>query len=180
MPGRNPSQRRRRRSDGRRRDRGRLRSCGWEPAGERAQTLLAPFNFTLRTELLGSFPFPLAIGEADGSDVEGLRKAAQKANAGSDGSLRVIFCKFRPTTSTGVSHGRITGIEGFQRFALINKEKVHPDFGTLLHEMIHCSSDSLMSDLAHDSDLNSVFSFGPKRNLVTNGSVAALRGAFFA
>lgn len=146
----------------------------------KAQKLLLPFNITLRTDTLGSFPFPLAIGEGDASDVEGLRKAAQKANAGSESTLRVILCRFRPTTSTGVSHGRITGIEGFERFALINKEKAHPDFGTLLHEMIHCSSDSLMSDLAHDGDQNSIFSFGPNRTLVTNGSAAALRGAFFA
>ena len=146
----------------------------------KAQRLLVPLNFTLRTDSLGSFPFPLAIGEGDGSDVEGLRKAAQKANAGSESTLRVIFCKFRPTTSTGVSHGRITGIDGFQRFVLINKEKVHPDLGTLLHEMIHCSNDSLMSDLVHDGDQNSIFSFGPNRTLVTNGHVAALRGAFFA
>lgn len=145
----------------------------------RAQRLLAPFNITLKPDTLGSFPFPLPIGEADASDVEGLRKAAQKANAGSGSALRVIFCKFRPTTSTGVSHGRITGIEGFERFVLINKEKAHPDFGTLLHEMIHCSSDALMSDFAHDGDPTSVFSFGPNRTLVTNGSVAALRGAFF-
>lgn len=145
----------------------------------RALKLLAPFNIFLSIDTLGSFPFPLPIGEADGSDVEGLRKAAQKASAGSGSALRVIFCRFRPTTSTGVSHGRITGIEGFDRFVLINKEKAHPDFGTLLHEMIHCSSDSLMSDLAHDGDPTSVFSFGPNRTLVTNRSVAALRGAPF-
>jgi hypothetical protein len=145
-----------------------------------AQRLLLPFKFTLRTQFLGFFPFPLAIGERDAGDVEGLRKAAEKASAGSEGTLRVIFCKFRPTTSTGTSNGRITGIEGFRNFALVNKEKAHPDFGTLLHEMIHCSSDNLMSDLAHDSDPNSIFSFGQKRTLVTNGHATSLRKAFFA
>ncbi len=146
----------------------------------KAQKLLRPFNITLRTEFLGSFPFPLAIGERDASDVEGLRKAAQKASSGSESTLRVILCKFRPTTSTGTSNGRITGVEGFRNFVLLNKEKVHPDFGTLLHEMIHCSSDSLMSDLAHDSDLNSIFSFGQNRTLVTNAHATALRNSFFA
>ncbi len=146
----------------------------------RALRLLRPFNLTLRTELLGSFPFSLDIDERDTSDVEGLRKAAQKANAGSESTLRVIFCKFRPTTSTGTSNGRITGIEGFQNFVLINKEKVHPDFGTLLHEMIHCSNDSLMSDSAHDQDRNSVFSFGPSRTVVNPIHVASLRRCFFA
>ena len=142
--------------------------------------LLLPFKFTLRTQFIGSFPFPLAIGERDAGDVEGLRKAAEKANAGSESTLRVIFCKFRPTTSTGTSNGRITGIEGFRNFVLLNKEKLHPDFGTLLHEMIHCSNDNLMSDLAHDSDSNSIFSFGQKRTLVTNGHATSLRKSFFA
>jgi len=146
----------------------------------RALKLLAPFKISLSTAFLGSFPFPLVIGERDGTDVEGVRKAAEKASPGSEGTLRVIFCKFKPTTSTGTSNGRITGIEGFQNFVLVNKEKVHPDFGTLLHEMIHCSHDSLMSDLVHDSDQNSIFSFGPNRTLVTNAHAAALRSAFFA
>lgn len=145
----------------------------------RAQRLLAPFNLSLKTDFLGSFPFPLAIGERDSGDVEGIRKAAQKANAGSDGTLRVILCHFRPTTSTGTSNGAITGIEGFRNFVLVNKEKVHPDFGTLLHEMIHCSDDNLMSDSAHDEDKNSIFSFGPNRTLVTNAHVRALRSSFF-
>jgi hypothetical protein len=145
-----------------------------------AQRLLRPFNFTLRTEFLGSFPFPLAVKETDSGDVEGIRKAAQKASASSETTLRVIFCKFRPTTSTGTSNGRITGIEGFKNFVLINKEKVHPDFGTLLHEMIHCADDDLMSDFAHDSDLTSVFSFGPRRTVVKPIHVIALRKAFFA
>jgi hypothetical protein len=145
-----------------------------------ARKLLLPFNFTLKTQTLGSFPFPLAIGERDASDVEGIRKAAQKANLGSESTLRVIFCKFKPTTSTGTSNGPITGVEGFKNFVLLNKEKVHPDFGTLLHEMIHCSHDSLMSDLAHDDDLNSIFSFGKSRTLVTTRHTIALRRAFFA
>ena len=148
--------------------------------GARAQSLLRPFNITLRPESLGSFPFPLTIGERDASDVEGLRKAAQKANVGSETSLRVIFCKFRPTTSTGTSNGAITGIEGFKNFVLLNKEKTHPDFGTLLHEMIHCSSDDLMSDAAHDGERDSIFSFGPKRTVLKPQHVIALRKAFFA
>ena len=148
----------------------------------RALKLLRPFNFTLRTEDLGSFPFAFPIGDADATDVEGLRKAAQKANAGSDGTLRVILAAFRdsPEKSTGVSHGEITGIPGFKNFAIVNKERVHPDFGTLLHEMIHCSNDNLMSNFAHDGDLNSVFSKGLNRTLVTNPHVASLRKTFFA
>lgn len=145
-----------------------------------AQRLLRPFNFVLSTQVLRSFTFPLAIGERDDIDVSGVRKAAEKAESVSDTILRVILCKFKPTTSTGTSNGAITGIEGFKNFVLLNKEKVHPDFGTLLHEMIHCSHDSLMSDFAHDPDLNSIFSFGPKRTLVTPRHVDALRSAFFA
>src|ERR1700752_886085 len=145
----------------------------------RALKLIKPFNFRLKTQFLGSFPFPKLIGERDSSDVEGVRRAAEKASPGLETDLRVIFCKFLPTTSTGTSNGGITGIEGFKNFVLINKEKVHPDFGTLLHEMIHCSDDNLMSDAAHDEDRTSIFSFGPNRSLVTNAHVTALKGAFF-
>jgi len=148
----------------------------------RALKLLRPFNVTLRTEDLGSFPFGFPIGDADASDVEGLRKAAQKANAGSEGTLRVILAAFRDSKekSTGVSHGEITGIPGFRNFAIVNKERNHPDFGTLLHEMIHCSNDNLMSNFAHDEDANSVFSGGLNRTLVPNRHVASLRKTFFA
>jgi hypothetical protein len=148
----------------------------------KAQKLLLPFNLHLSTSFLGFFPFPFPIGHKDDIDVEGLRKAAQKASAGSDTTLRVIFCTFRPTTSTGVSHGRITGIEGFRNFVLLNKEKMHPDFGTLLHEMIHCSHDSLMFDSAHDGDTQSVFSSGAaaSRNLLKREHAEALRKSFFA
>jgi hypothetical protein len=145
----------------------------------KALKLLRPFNFQLQTEFLGSFPFPKAIAERDESDVSGLRKAAQKANPGFDSSLRVIFCKFLPTTSTGTSNGAVTGIEGFKNFVLVNKEKVHPDLGTLAHEMIHCSDDFLMSDLLHEKDLNNIFSFGPNRTIVSPQHVTSLRKCFF-
>jgi peptidoglycan hydrolase-like protein with peptidoglycan-binding domain len=145
----------------------------------KALKLFRPFNFQLQTEFLGSFPFPKAIAERDEIDVGGLRKAAQKANPGSDSSLRVIFCKFLPTTSTGTSNGAVTGIEGFKNFVLVNKEKVHPDLGTLAHEMIHCSDDFLMSDLLHEKDLNNIFSFGPNRTIVSSEHVTSLRKCFF-
>ncbi|HVO94062.1 MAG TPA: hypothetical protein VMT22_14525, partial [Terriglobales bacterium] len=145
----------------------------------KAQKLFRPFNIILQPDSLGSFPFPKVIGERDETDVLGLRKAAQKANPGIDTSLRVIFCTFKPTTSTGTSNGAVTGIEGFKNFVLINKEKIHPDLGTLAHEMIHCSDDFLMSDLMHVQDSNNVFSFGQNRTIVSSEHVTALRKSFF-
>ena len=144
----------------------------------RAVKLLAPFNLGLSTIFLPTFPYDLTVGERDDIDVRSIRTAAQKASSAAPSSLRVIFCHLRDTKSTATSQGQTTGIPGFQNFVLINKDRSHPDNGTLLHEMIHCSNSRFMNDI-HDSDQNSVLSRGTDRNLLTDEHAISLNTSFF-
>jgi hypothetical protein len=66
----------------------------------------------------------------------------------------------------------------FRNFVLINKDTSHPDHGTLLHEMIHCSDDRFMNDI-HDDDTDSVFSQASNRNLLKDVHARFLNVAFF-
>jgi len=145
---------------------------------ERATQLLAPFGLTLSIRFLPSFPYAYDVGERDTFDVEGIRKTAEKASPGLEGSLRVIFCHLRKTTSTATSQGRITFISGFKNFVLVNKDLRHPDNGTLLHEMIHCSSDQFMPDV-HPTDRNSIFSQGDDRKFLELVHAQSLNSSFF-
>ena len=145
---------------------------------ERATKLLAPFNLKLSTRFLASFTHPFTVGEKDDVDVRTIRKAADKAATVSPSSLLVIFCHLRGTKSTATSQGELTGITGFKNFVLMNKDRTHPDNGTLLHEMIHCSADRFMNDL-HDEDQNSVYSRGDNRNLLRDEHAKSLNDAVF-
>jgi hypothetical protein len=145
---------------------------------ERATKLLAPFNLQLSTIFLASFSFAFTVGERDEIDVRAIRNAAQNASSAAPSSLRVIFCHLRNTDSTATSQGERTGVSGFKNFVLINKDRSHPDNGTLLHEMIHCSNDRFMNDF-HDTDQNSVFSRGDNRNLLTDDHARSLDTSFF-
>lgn len=145
---------------------------------ERAVKLLAPFGLTVSAIFLPSFPYGFTVGERDDIDVRSIRTAAQNASAAAPSSLRVIFCHLRQTTSTATSQGALTGISGFKNFVLINKERSHPDNGTLLHEMIHCSDDRFMNDI-HDKDQNSVYSRGDDRNLLRDEHARSLNASFF-
>ncbi len=145
---------------------------------ERAEKLLAPFNLRLSTRFLPTFSFPFDVGERDEIDVRAIRKAAETAGPSPASSLLVIFCHLRHTTSTATSQGERTGVSGFKNFVLINKDRSHPDNGTLLHEMIHCSNDWFMNDI-HDTDPNSVFSRGNNRNLLKDEHARSLNASFF-
>jgi peptidoglycan hydrolase-like protein with peptidoglycan-binding domain len=145
---------------------------------QRATQLLAPFGLKLSTRFLPTFSYAYTVGERESFDVHGIRKTAEAASGRLDGSLRVIFCHLRNTTSTATSQGAFTGVTGFPNFVLINKDLQHPDNGTLLHEMIHCSSDRFMPDI-HDSDRNSVFSRGDNRNLLQVEHAKSLSECFF-
>ncbi len=140
---------------------------------EKATTLLRPFGLRVGTTFLPSFSYPFTVGERDDIDVRGVRRAAERASPDAGGFLRVIFCHLRNTTSTATSQGERTGIEGFRNFVLINKDLSHPDNGTLLHEMIHCSNDRFMNDV-HDSDQNSVYSRGNARSLLRDEHARSL------
>ncbi len=143
----------------------------------RASQLLAPFGLQVSTRFLKSFPYSLTIGEKDEIDVKGIRKAAANADPGTLGALRVIVCHLRNTTSTATSQGERTGVPGFKNFVLLNKDRTHPDNGTLLHEMIHCSDDQLMNDF-HDSDRNSIFSRGENRTALRDEHAVFLNKSF--
>lgn len=145
---------------------------------ERATKLLAPFNLALSATFLPTFSHAFTVGEKDEFDVRSIRTSAQNASSAAPSSLRVIFCHLRNTNSTAASHGERTGISGFRNFVLINKDRSHPDNGTLLHEMIHCSNDIFMNDF-HDSDQNSVFSRGDNRNLLRDEHAKSLNSSFF-
>ncbi len=148
----------------------------------RANLLLAPHGMRLDPRpALEKFPFPFPVTPAVAGDAEGLRKAADKADKGSPNVLRVIFCEFDGTenqTTTAYSAGRATGVDGFPNFVIVNPEITHPDKGTLLHEMIHCSNDRFMNN-RHDIDKNSVLSTGDNRTLLIEDHATSIRGAFF-
>lgn len=144
----------------------------------RATELLKPFNLSLQTTFLASFDYAFDVGERDDIDVTSIRKAAQNAAAGSASSLRVIFCHLRNTTSTATSQGEATGVKGFKNFVLLNRDRNHPDNGTLLHEMIHCSNALFMNDI-HDQDQSSIFSRGSDRTLLRDEHAKSLNGSFF-
>ena len=144
----------------------------------RAQLLLAPFNLKVAATFLPSFIYQFTVGERDEVDVRRIRTEAQTASAGSGTSLRVIFCHLRNTNSTATSQGERTQIAGFKNFVLINKDRSHPDLGTLLHEMIHCSNDRFMNDI-HDDDRNSIYSRGDNRTLLRDEHAISLNGSFF-
>ena len=145
---------------------------------DRAEKLLAPFNMRISATFLPTFSYPFTVGERDEIDVRSIRKAAETAGPSSALSLRVIFCHLRKTKSTATSQGERTGVPGFKNFVLINKDLSHPDNGTLLHEMIHCSNDRFMNDI-HDDDQNSVYSRGDDRSLLRDEHAQSLGSSFF-
>lgn len=148
---------------------------------QRANELLAPYDMKLVTSEHGFFVFPFDIDPTVSSDVAALRKAAEKHLPGMSGVLRVIICDFENgSDSNAVTVGRVTFVDGFPNFILLNSRRRRADNGTLLHEMIHASDDALMFDAAHDSDNDSIFSWGLQRTVLKPGHAAALQKAFFA
>ena len=144
----------------------------------RATELLKPFGLSLSVRFVDSFEYNFEVGERDDVDVRRIREQAEKAARSSKSALRVIFCHLRSTNSTATSQGRRTGIEKFDNFVLMNKDRTHPDHGTLLHEMIHCSNDRFMNDI-HDKDLDSIYSRGANRTKLQNEHAASLNSSIF-
>lgn len=151
----------------------------------RAKLLLAPhnmgINFVIRAK---SFPFPFPVTPTVMSDAEGLRKAAEKADPGVPDVLRIIYCELDRSENrktTAYSAGRAVGVNGFPNFVIMNPEILHPDRGTLLHEMVHVSDDRLMfiGTKGHDTDASSIFSHGENRTVLKLEHAALLRNSFF-
>jgi len=146
---------------------------------DRARLLLQPFGLKLSSRFLPSFTYPYDVGERDDIDVRGIRKAAEAASPDTGNSLRVIFCHLRKTTSTATSQGASTGITGFKNFVLLNKDLQHPDNGTLLHEMIHCSNDRFMTDIHPQNDPDNIFSQSADRSILRDEHAKSLNESFF-
>jgi hypothetical protein len=151
----------------------------------RANELVAPFGQRVASINGFSFSinFKLKVGQRE--EFEGLRKGAEAAMPGFGKAIRVIICPFRvndrqeddlKTNAVSMS------IEGFDRFIVMNSNLLRSDRGTLLHEMIHCSRDSLMGEIeVHDADgSGGIFSWDANRTLLFPHRAKALQGAPFA
>ena len=151
----------------------------------RANLLLAPHGMAIDFRpRLKAFPFAITITPEVASDAQGLRRAAEKADAGTPGVLRIIFCDFdgpEKLKTTGFSAGPRVGIDGFPNFVVLNPLISHPDHGTLLHEMVHACNDNLMffGTLGHDTDPTSVFSHALDRPILRKEHADLLRVSFF-
>jgi hypothetical protein len=150
----------------------------------RAGQLLQPFGMKL-VRLAGrspSFPFKVKYGETD--EFVGLRKAAEKEMPGFQAAIRVLICPFRGDGGSGddtSTNAASFDEKGFDRFIVLNANTIRADRGTLLHEMIHCSDRSLMSDSAHDPlDSDSIFSWNANRTRLRPEHAQFLHDAFFS
>lgn len=157
----------------------------------RANELLAPHG--MRVAAIAGFPFSVAqrINSADDTELTALRKGAEAAMPGFDPMLRVLVVPFgtaaAPDMDTnGRSIGEATNVKGFANFIIINANIQRADKGTLLHEMIHCSSTIRMFD--HDTpehgktatNTSSIYSYGANRTALLPNHAAELRNARFA
>jgi hypothetical protein len=123
----------------------------WRKLPSRADELLAPHGMRVAAIAGFSFSIPQRVDHKDSSDMQALRKAAEKAMPGVPRFLRVIVCPFGTpshddTFTAGTSQGEQTDVKGFDNFAVLNANTIRADHGTLLHEMIHCSSPTRMVD----------------------------------
>ncbi|HKE43712.1 MAG TPA: hypothetical protein VKB41_04150 [Steroidobacteraceae bacterium] len=150
----------------------------------RANQLLQPFGMRVARIVGFSVDFPFKVKYGETSDFVGLRKAAEKAMPGFKPALRVLICPFRSNErgDDDLTNNAVSIDEpGFDRFVVFNANTLRADRGTLLHEMIHCSSPLLMSDAAHDPDQSdSIFSWNSNRTRLRPEHARALQGAPFA
>jgi hypothetical protein len=123
--------------------------------------------------------------------IEGLRKAAEKEMPGFQKALRVLICPFADPSGGGGPDLQTNAIsttandengKPFDRFIVINSHLLRSDRGTLLHEMIHCSKDSLMGEIGvHDPDgSGGIFSWDSNRTKLFRDRALALRDAPFS
>lgn len=151
----------------------------------RANELVAPFG--QRIAHINGFSFATnfkpKVGEAE--EFKGLRKAAEAAMPGFGKAIRVLICPFRANDKQEddlKTNAISVSVEGFDRFIVMNANLLRADRGTLLHEMIHCSKDSLMGEIGvHDPDgSGGIFSWDANRSKLFLPRAQALQGAFFS
>jgi hypothetical protein len=121
--------------------------------------------------------------------IERLRRSAEAEMPGFKPALRVIVCPFaEPDGDDDLKTNAISTTaddenrKPFDRFIVINSNLLRNDRGTLLHEMIHCSHESLMGEVGvHDPDgSGGIFSWDANRTKLFPHRARALREAFFS
>jgi hypothetical protein len=155
----------------------------------RANELTVPLGMSVRSINGFSFDFSARVRFDSSAQIEGLRRAAEKAMPGFEAAVRVLICplfdgdgdpdlKTNAISTSAVDENR----KPFNRFIVINSHLLRTDRGTLLHEMIHCSDESLMGEIGvHDLDGSAgIFSWDPQRTKVFPERATALRNAFFS
>lgn len=157
---------------------------------KRANELVKPVG--MRVASINGFSVEIAAPVRFNSPVriEGLRKAAEKEMPGFKPALRVLICPFENPDGDGPdlkTNAISTSAEDenkqpFDRFIVINSHLLRADHGTLLHEMIHCSKESLMGEIGvHDADgSGGTFSWDSNRTKLFRDRAIALRDAFFS
>jgi hypothetical protein len=157
---------------------------------KRANELVKPVG--MRVANINGFTVEIAAPVRFNSAVriEGLRKAAEKEMPGFKPALRVLICPFEDPGGGGAdlkTNAISTTADDengkpFDRFIVINSHLLRADRGTLLHEMIHCSSPALMGEIGvHDPDgSGGIFSWDANRTKLFPARARALRDAFFS
>ena len=155
----------------------------------RANELTVPLGMSVRSINGFSFDFSARVKFNSSAQIEGLRRAAEKAMPGFEAAVRVLICPLfdgdgAPDLKTNaISTSAVDeNSKPFKRFIVINSHLLRTDRGTLLHEMIHCSDESLMGEIGvHDLDGSAgIFSWDPQRTKVFPERATALRNAFFS
>ena len=151
----------------------------------RANELVAPFGQRVAMIPGLSFTTNFKIKFDQPEEFLGLRKGAEAAMPGFGKALRVIVCPFRRNDKQEddlKTNAVSMSVEGFDKFIVINSNLLRADRATLLHEMIHCSRDSLMGEIGvHDPDgSGGIFSWDANRTKLFRERAQALQGAPFA
>jgi hypothetical protein len=155
----------------------------------RANEITAPVGMRVASINGFSFDFSARVKFDSSAQIEGLRRAAEKAMPGFAAAVRVLVCPlFDPDGDPDLETNAIStsavdeNKKPFERFIVINSHLLRKDRGTLLHEMIHCSNEALMGEVGvHDRDGSAgIFSWDPDRTKLFPERAEALRNAFFA
>ena len=155
----------------------------------RANELTVPLGMSVRSINGIPFDFSARVKFDSSAQIEGLRRAAEKAMPGFEAAVRVLICPlFDPDGDSDLETNAIStsavdeNRKPFKRFFVINSHLLRKDRGTLLHEMIHCSDESLMGEIGvHDPDGSAgIFSWDAQRTKVFPERATALRNAFFS
>ena len=155
----------------------------------RANELTVPVGMSVRAINGLSFDFSARVKFDSSAQIEGLRRAAEKTMPGFQAAVRVLVCPLfdsdgDPDLETNAisTAAADENRQPFPRFIVINSHLLRKDRGTLLHEMIHCSTESLMGEVGvHDLDGSAgIFSWDAQRTKLFPERAAALRDAFFS